>query len=186
MFKKPHRKGAPCPAYSFASVSEMFRRYEREMVGHVTDPLGTRVYFRDYNFPKLIQLHYQGTKAKASKVLQYLRGGQVDDTCYTFDQNRASTLLWIPDIIQDPDSIHTNAHGLILGDEVYIKAYAKARAQYKIVFTEIYKVLNQRIVTTSFFTHEDRLSRLVTMPAKWMKRPESHEGPGETPAGENG
>ena len=41
----------------------MFKRYEKELVGKfVSDPLGTRVWFMDYNFPKLIQLHFRGTK----------------------------------------------------------------------------------------------------------------------------
>jgi hypothetical protein len=149
----------------------MLKRYEKELVGkYVSDPLGTRVWFMDYNFPKLIQLQYKGKKAKAQKVLQYLRSGNVDESCYTRDQNRCSTLFWIPGIIEDPDSIHTNAHGVIRGDEVYVKRYAKAGAAFKIVFTEVDQVLNQRIVTTSFMTPEDRLAEFVTMPPKWEKK----------------
>lgn len=126
----------------------------------------------DYNFPKLIQLRFNGNKARASKALQHLRGqNKADQRGYTYDSNRASTLFWIPEIIQDPDSIHTNAHGLILGDEVYVKRYSKAGSAYKIVFTEIDKSLNQRIVTTSFLAPEDRLNEFVTLPAKWEKRP---------------
>jgi hypothetical protein len=78
MFKKPHRQGAACPAYCFTSILEIFRRYEKELVGkYVADPLGTRVWFMDYNFPKLIQLQYRGNKANATKALEYFRSASV-------------------------------------------------------------------------------------------------------------
>ena len=172
MFKKSTRRGSPCLDYCFCGISAMFARYEKELVGtYVSDPLGTRVWFMDYNFPKLIQLHFHGNKARAGKALEHFRSEhRHDENGYTYDSNRFSTLFWIPSIIQDPDSIHTNAHGKIMGDEVYVKRYAKAGACYKIVFTEVDQGLNQRIVTTSFLTQEDRLADFVTMPAKWERK----------------
>lgn len=149
----------------------MFQRYEKELVGkYFEDPLGTRVWFMDYNFPKLIQLHFNGNKARAAQALAHLRTENCDETKYTHDTWRAMTIYWIPNVIADPDSIHTNAHGVILGDEVYLKRYSKAGAPYKIVFTAVDESLNQRIVTTSFFAPEDRLSCFVTMPPKWEKK----------------
>ncbi|HZQ95143.1 MAG TPA: hypothetical protein VFA67_09050 [Candidatus Sulfotelmatobacter sp.] len=150
----------------------MLERYEKELVGqYVSDPLGTRIWFMDYNFPKLIQLHYNGNKARASKALEHFRSeGRRDETGYSYDESRFSTLFWIPDIMTTPDSIHTNRHGRILGDEVYVKRYAKGGACFKIVFTEIDAALNQRIVTTSFMTQSDRLEEFVTMPPKWERK----------------
>ncbi len=172
MFKKPTRRGAPCPDRCYCGIAALFERYEKELVGkYVSDPLGTRIWFMDYNFPKLIQLHFNGNKARARKALEHLRSDQKrNETGYSCDPNRSSTLFWIPEIITDPDSIHTNKHGRIIGDEVYVKRYAKAGACFKIVFTQIDQELNQRVVTTSFMTHEDRLQEFVTMPAKWEKK----------------
>ena len=171
MFEKK-RKGAPVPAYcAAASLKAMFERYDKELAGkYFEDPLGTRVFFMDYNFPKLIQLQFNGNKAKAGMAIAALRSGNVDESHYTYDTWRAMTLSWIPDVIKDPDSIHTNKHGRIAGDEVYVKRYAKAGASCKIVFTTVDDYLNQRVPTTSFFTDEDRLSEFVTMPPKWERK----------------
>jgi hypothetical protein len=172
MFKKPNRRGAPCPTYCYSGIAAHFERYVNELVGkYVSDPLGVRIWFMDYNFPKLIQLHFNGNKARASKALEHFRSeNKNNETGYTCDPSRFSTLFWIPNILEDPDSIHTNAHGKILGDEVYVKRYAKAGACYKIVFTEVDNDLNQRIVTTSFMTPDDRLREFVSMPAKWERK----------------
>lgn len=158
----------------------MFKRYEKELVGtYVADPLGTRVWFMDYNFPKLIQLQFRGTKAKAHKAIQHLRTEAPDESEYSYDGNRFSTLFWIPGIIGDPDTIHDNAHGVIVGDEIYVKRYAKAGSAFKLVFTMIDEELNQRVVTTSFLTQEDRLGEFVKMPPKWIRKPKREQPPSE-------
>jgi hypothetical protein len=142
--------------------------FEGELVGkYVADPLGTRVWFMDYNFPKLVQLKFRGSKARAQIALQHLRSDNPSEHEYTHDSNRASTLFWIPDIITSPDSIHENADPRIMGEEVYVKRFAKGGSCYKLVFTEIDEILNQRIVTTSFMTPEDRLECFIKMPEKW-------------------
>lgn len=184
MFKKREREGAPCPAYSFCSIAAMFKRYEKELVGKfVADPLGTRVWFMDYNFPKLIQLQFRGKKAKAHRAIQHLRTDSPHESEYSYDENRFSTLFWIPDVIVDPDSIHDNAHGVIVGDEVYVKRFAKAGSAFKLVFTMVDEELNQRVVTTSFLTQEDRLAEFVKMPPKWVRKPkrEQPQAEGELP-----
>lgn len=126
MANKSQRKGAPCLPYCTCSIAAMFRRYEKELVGkYVQNPLGTRVYFMDYNYPKLIQLHFRGNKARAQRAIAHLRTTNPDENEYTYDQNRFMTLFWIPDVILDPDSIHDNAHDTIEGDIVYVKRYAR-------------------------------------------------------------
>jgi hypothetical protein len=176
MFKKPHRKGADCPPYCFASIIEIFRRYEAELVGkYAADPLGTRVWFMDYNFPKLIQLQFRGNKANASKAIEYFHSGNRCEDGYSFDSSRLSTLFWIPDLIKTPDSIHPNKHRCILGDEVYVKRYSKAGACFKLVFTVIDELLNQRVVTTSFLTPEDRLELFIGQPPKWIYKPKKED-----------
>lgn len=180
MSSKPNRKGAPCPTYCFCSIAGMFQRYEKELVGKfVSDPLGTRVWFMDYNFPKLIQLQFRGTKARAHKAIQHLRTDKPDEKEYSYDRNRFSTLFWIPDIICDPDTIHDNAHPTIVGEEVYVKCYAKAGSAFKLVFSMVDEELNQRVVTTSFLTPEDRLQEFVNMPPKWSRKPKREQQPTE-------
>ncbi len=178
MFNKPHRAGAQCPPYCFSSIESAFRRYEAELVGtYVLDPLGTRVWFMDYNFPKLIQLCFQGSKAKATQAIKHLRVEPAAVADYTWDQSRFSTLFWIPDVIANPDAIHPNKHGRIIGDEVYIRKYAKAGACYKIAFTVVDETLNQRVVTTSFLTPPDRLRQFIGDPPKWTKKTKKEETP---------
>jgi hypothetical protein len=90
------------------------------------------------------------------------------------------------DIIVDPDTIHDNAHDTIVGDEVYVKRYAKAGSVFKLVFTMIDEELNQRVVTTSFLTQKDRLGEFVKIPPKWFRKPKREQAPseGELPFGE--
>jgi len=165
------RAGAPRPEYALEpSIADLFSRYERILVGKfVEDPLGTRVWFRDYNFPKLIQLSFRGTKAKASVAVNHLRrrGSEAD---YSFDAYRAKTLFWIPDVIQNADSIYVNGHKRIAGDQVYVKRYAKAGSPLKVVFTQIDDDLNQRIVTTSFQTDDEGLKRFVNSQPMWSAK----------------
>lgn len=180
MSNKPNRKGAPCPPYCFCSIAAMFKRYEKELVGkYVSDPLGTRIWFMDYNFPKLIQLQFRGTKAKAHKAIEHLRTDSPDESLYSCDRNRFSTLFWIPEIISDPDAIHDNAHTNIPGDDVYVKRYAKAGSAFKLVFSMVDEGLNQRIVTTSFLTQENRLLEFMKIPAKWVRKPKREQLPSE-------
>jgi hypothetical protein len=172
MASKSKREGALSPPYRFApSIAALLRMYEHDLVGkYVSDPLGTRVWFMDYNFPKLIQLQFRGTKARAQKALEHLRNESANESEYSCDKNRAGTIFWIPEIISDPDSIHENAHPRIMGEEVYVKRYAKAGACYKLVFTEVDSSINQRIVTTSFMAPEDRLEVFIKKPGKWVKK----------------
>jgi hypothetical protein len=165
------RTGAPRPEYALeASIADLFSRYERVLVGKfVEDPLGTRVWFRDYNFPKLIQLSFRGTKAKASIAINHLRR-KSSEADYSFDAYRAKTLFWIPDVIQNADAIYVNGHKRIAGDQVYVKRYAKAGSPLKVVFTQIDGDLNQRIVTTSFQTDDEGLKRFVNSPPMWSAK----------------
>jgi hypothetical protein len=135
----------------------------------------------DYNFPKLIQLQYHGAKARALKAIEHLRGQNPDENGYSYDSSRLSTLFWIPDLIQNPDAIHPNKHKQIMGDEIYVRRYAKGGACFKLVFTVIDEVLNQRVVTTSFLTPEDRLNRFVGNPPKWVNKPKKEETPKKEP-----
>ncbi len=171
--RRAARIGAPRPDYvQEASIADLFRKYEQELVGtFAEDPLGTRVWFRDYNFPKLIQLSFRGTKAKASIAINHLRrNGSESD--YAFDEYRAKTLFWIPDVIKNADSIYVNGHKRIAGDQVYVKRYAKAGATLKVVFTQIDDEMNQRIVTTSFQTDDEGLRRFVNSKPMWSAKAE--------------
>jgi len=180
MSSKSNRQGAPCPPYCYCSIAAMFRRYEKELVGtYVQNPLGTRVWFMDYNFPKLVQLKFRGNKARAQRAIAHLRAHNPDESEYECDSNRFSTLFWIPDIIIDPDSIHDNAHGTIEGDIVYVKRYAKAGSDFKLVFTTVDEELNQRVVTTSFLSQENRLGQFVKTPARWVRKPKREQSPPE-------
>jgi hypothetical protein len=133
----------------------------------------------DYNFPKLIQLHFRGKKARAQKAIAHLRTEDPDESEYSYDSNRFGTLFWIPEIIIDPDSIHNNAHAMIEGDIVYVKRYAKAGSDFKLVFSTVDEELNQRVVTTSFLTQGDRLGEFVKLPARWVRKPKREQQPPE-------
>jgi hypothetical protein len=88
---------------------------------------------------------------------------------YRWDTWRSSTLFWIPDVIQAPDSIHHNCHNGIIGDRVYVKQYSKAGAPYKLVFTWPDYNSKLRVVTTSFFAREGRLKIFLSYPPIWEK-----------------
>ncbi|GEM_PF-1238800 len=167
------RIGAQRPDYVLeATIADLFRKYERELVDRfVEDPLGTRIWFRDYNFPKLIQLSFRGTKAKATIAINHLRKN-CSELDYAFDDQRAKTLFWIPDVIRNADSIYVNGHKRIAGDQVYVKRYAKGGAPLKVVFTQIDEDMNQRIVTTSFQTHDEGLRRFVNSKPMWSAKSE--------------
>jgi hypothetical protein len=174
---KVHRPGAICPPYRCGNIAGVFGEYERELAGKTfTDPCGEKVSFFDYNFTKLVQLEIASVssgrrlKAKAARFLEEARSGHLDESNYSWDANRAQTLFWIPDVIQQPDSIHQNRHNIIMGDRVYVKRYSKAGAPYKIVFTTIERSSQVRVVTTSFLVPEDRLMRFVQVPAIWEKK----------------
>jgi len=178
-----NRPGADCPPYRCGDVRGIFAEYERELAGKTfTDPCGQDVSFFDYNFTKLVQLQVihpstgEKTKAKATKFLSEIRSDRFDGSNYDWDANRAQTLFWIPDIIQEPDSIHPNCHNVILGDRVYVKRYSKAGAPFKLVFTVLEISSGARVVTTSFLVPEDRLARFVKMPAIWKKEKATNEG----------
>jgi hypothetical protein len=174
---KASRPGAACPPYRCGSVSGIFEEYETELAGRTfTDPCGEKVTFFDYNFTKLVQLQIivpstgEKLKASAARFLREIRSSHFDERNYHWDDNRARTLFWIPDIILGPDSICNNCHNMIQGDRVYVKRYSKAGAPYKLVFTVLERVSRARVVTTSFLVPGDRLTRFVQLPAIWEKR----------------
>jgi hypothetical protein len=169
--ERVERSGAPRPPYcEFNTIAELFSRYEVELAGRaVEDQLGTRVWFQDYNFPKLIQLSFRGSKAKATAALLHLRGFGSERE-YGYDLHRARTLFWIPQVISTADSIYLNGHSRIAGDLIYVKRYAKAGAALKVVFTQIDEASNQRIVTTSFLTDDEGLKRFVTSKPMWAAK----------------
>jgi hypothetical protein len=174
---KAHRPGAICPPYRCGNIAGIFEGYEKELAGKTfTDPCGEKVSFFDYNFTKLVQLEIARAssgirlKAKAARFLKEVRSGHLDESNYTWDANRAQTLFWIPNVIQEPDSIHQSCHSIIMGDRVYVKRYSKAGAPYKVVFTTIDRSSQVRVVTTSFLVPERRLTRFVQVPPTWKKR----------------
>lgn len=170
------RVGAPCPPIiETESVEELFSRYISEMVGKkFEDPRKTAICFFEENFPKLIQLEVKDPrtgefkKASADLVVKErkidLSGGE-----YRNDRGRAKRLLWLPEIITDPDSIHDNTHPVVIGEEVYVKRYATTKdEEYKLVFTTR-RPSGVRVATTSFGVRESRLRKFVVMPPKWEK-----------------
>ena len=177
--------GAPCPSFRDCSVPLLFDKYMSELSGKgVWDPLGREVRFLDYQFPKLIQLqlkdHATGRaavdpntgkplKAKASLVLKDIRSGSFDSSLYVRDVSRSQTLFWIPEVIRDPDSIHTNNHHLIQGESFYVKRYAKSGSPFKLVFTTLDQRLSASIVTTSFWVREKELRRFVVFATRLDK-----------------
>ena len=173
---KAVRPGAICPPYRCGDVAGIFEEYERELAGKTfTDPCGEKVSFFDFNFTKLVQLQVTSVsaggrfKAKSARFLKEVRSGHFEEGNYTWDVNRAQTLFWIPDVIQNPDSIHPNCHIAIIGDRVYVKRYSKCGAPYKLVFTVLERSAKVRVVTTSFLVPEDRLMRFVRIPPIWEK-----------------
>jgi hypothetical protein len=174
---KVYRPGPTCPPYRCGSIAGIFEEYEKELAGKTfTDPCGEEVSFFDYNFTKLVQLEIisassgKRLKAKAARFLEDVRSGRLDESNYSWDTNRAQTLFWIPNVIQEPDSIHRNRHSIIMGDRVYVKRYSKAGAPYKVVFTTMERSSQVRVVTTSFLVPEDRLVRFLQVPAIWEKK----------------
>ncbi len=169
--KGRYRPGAPCPPYRCGSICGLFEQYQEELVGkHFTDPEGVQVYFLEQNFPKMVQLEFRGAKARAEKFLDQIRSGNFKEADYGWDVWRASTLFWISDVIQWPDSIHRNCHGGIIGDRVYVKQYSKAGPEYKLVFSWPDYNSKLRVVTTSFFTRVNRLTKFLSLPPLWEKR----------------
>lgn len=144
--------------------------------GCFVDPRGTRVWFFDLNFPKLIKLQRPDpstgklVKATASRVLPFLRNGSFREADYTWDAGRASTLLWLPDVIIHPDSIHPNSHRVIVGDQVYVKRYAKAGSPFKVLYTLVAPDSGHRVPATSFWVPKDELKQYVAFPALWEKQ----------------
>ena len=182
-YKKSVRTGAPTPPYQYGTIAGLFHEYGAKMAGkYFADPRGTRVYFFDHNFPKLIQLQLKcllkagDRKVKASKVIEEIQAGTFQEESHSIDFSRSSTLLWIPEIIKDPDSIHENAHKKIDGDIVYVKKYLKAGSTHKLVFTWPDWKTKKRIVTTSFWVPEDRLKRFLSFPPIWKKEKAAFEG----------
>lgn len=170
------REGSPCPPYRCGNIPGLFEEYCKELAGRVfADPCGEKVKFFDHNFPKLIQLRRakprdgEDNKVKAAKVLEEIRSAKFKEADYAWDLNRAVTLFWIKDVIENPDSIHRNCHDLVMGDRVYVKRYSKAGAPYKLVFTFVDRGSHMRIVTTSFLVPEDRLKNFVIQPPVWQK-----------------
>jgi hypothetical protein len=170
---KPNREGAPMPGYLCCDLVALFKEYESRMCGHCfTDPLGVEVCFHDVNFCKLVKLEalsvqtgkYQ--KAKSSQVLPAMRNGAFQEVAYRWARERAQSLLWLPSVIESPDSIHANAHGVIMGDRVYVKRYAKAGSPFKLAYTTPVEG-DQRVVTTSFWSPKDELERYVELPPLW-------------------
>jgi hypothetical protein len=135
---------------------------------HACDPTGTKVHFLDHNFPKLIQLSFKGSKAHATRTLAALRSGNFDERDYAYDSHRFMTLFWIPDVIKNPDAIQPNVRQTIEGDEIYVKRFAKAGPPFKLIFTGKDRGSGHRIVTTAFFTTEDRLALFAGLPARWV------------------
>jgi len=167
-------KPAKHQPYCFATIQESYARFCQEISGKdYTDQRGQTVSILEENFPKLLNLKLTctGKRAKASKVLALLRAGTFDPSLYSYERDRLATLFWVPEVICEPDAIHTNAHSAIQGDEVYVKLYDKEGAPFKLVFmAETYA--GRRVVTTSFLTTPNRLSKFLRLPPVWEKNKE--------------
>lgn len=137
------------------------------------DPRGVEVWFFDYNFPKLIKLCRNAVDllkplpARARVVLAQIRTGTFRESEYTCDIWRLATLLSLPGVLTDPDSIHPNIHGVVEGDTVYVKRYAKAGDPYRLAFTLADRRTGKRIVTTAFWAPTHRVKLFAGYPALW-------------------
>jgi hypothetical protein len=172
-----NRPGAPVQIFRLQPIVAAFSEYEATLANRCfKDPRGVEVWFYDYNFPKLIQLAWKpgpdGDRLKlmASRVIKEIRSGRFAEDQYEWDNWRLGTLFWTPDVIQDPDKIHPNAHPLVFGDTVYVRRYAKAGDPYKLAFTARDERHKTMIVTTSFWVPGHRVRKFAKEPPLWEKQ----------------
>ena len=162
-----------CPANNhFTSIAELYGQYQAKLEGVCfVDPCGQKNWFCPENFPHLVKLEFFDLKqrrwvdASAKVVIEQLRNKSLDESRYRIgDASRPRTLLWIPEIIAAPDSIHDNIRNN--STEVYAKRYSRSSgAELKIVLVETRRG-GMRVVKTSFWSHEKYHSACIRLPAK--------------------
>jgi hypothetical protein len=128
------------PTYCNLSIEDAYTKFCAELDGKkLRDPRNEEVCIYERNFPKFLGMkradprtgrpilnqHGKPIKAKASTVLQSLKAGSFDRKQYFIEYARLRTMFWIPDVISSPDSIRSNIHRVIEGDQVYVKKYQK-------------------------------------------------------------
>ena len=164
------------PLITFSSLQELYSVYRNQMVDNpAEDPSGHRVWFFVKNFPKLIQLEGRNRKSgrfekvKARKIIGQIKKGKAENYCRC-DMSRAQTVTWIPEVIEDPDSIHENNYKKIEGEDVYVRRYNKTGPPFKLVFTVVDEQSGKRVVTTSFWVKEGRLKKFIKLPPKYERK----------------
>jgi len=181
----PLALAAKHPPYCDLSIADAYTRFCAELAEReLCDPRGKKVVVHELNFPKLLGMKRadpksgalildpntgKPVKAKASRVVEQLKNGTFQENAYYVERGRIRTLFWIPDVIQNPDSIHPNAHAVVVGDEVYVKRYLKLGQELKIVVMGPASG-GQRVIITSFMTHELALGKYVGNPPVWTKK----------------
>jgi hypothetical protein len=164
-------KGALHPAYNEKDVPASLEQFCTDILpaSPFVDPRGKAISIVKGNFPKLIHLeHNTLTKdeLKASQIIKSIEDGSFRLEDYSIeDAARISTLFWLPELIKDPDSIYQNGHGIIAGDEVYVRVYDKLGPKVKLLFTKDIQdgkgKLIRTVPVTSFLTEPRKVTNFI-------------------------
>lgn len=161
------------PNYRFSTIAELYQQYCARLEGScVTDPLGREIEFLAENFPHLVKLEFYNVKARiwvgaaAAIAVEQLKAKTFDESRYRIaDLSRPRTLFWVPDILQNPDSIYDNKR--VNGTEVHIKKYQRMSGLAAIKVALVTgRPGGNRIPVTSFWCDDGYLAGCVKHPAK--------------------
>lgn len=164
------------PSHRYASIAELYETYKTKLqTAKILDPLGHENLFKAENFPHLVKLEFYDNKqgrwvdAKAKIAIEQLETKRLDESKYRIgDESRPRTLLLLPDILKNPDSIHPNKRNP--KSDVYAKRYKRKGngASLKIVLVET-RSNGERVVKTSFWSSDDYHKGCIAHPAKLVK-----------------
>jgi len=165
------------PGRHYASIAALYEMYKTKIQTEKTiDPLGNENVFKDENFPHLVKLEFYDEKqcrwvdANATKAIEQLKSKTLDESKYRIgDESRPRTLLMVPDILRNPDSIFPNKRNR--KSDVYAKRYRRKGngAPLKIVLVETRRG-GERVVKTSFWCTDNYHDECIAHPAKHGKK----------------
>ncbi len=159
-----YAKGAKHPPYNDLDVLDSLKAFCSELLPQcpLVDPRKKSIQMVKSNFPKLADLeHLTLTRQKfsATDIVDCIENGTFSADDYRLmRKERLRCLLWLPEVICDPDAIYRNAHKIVAGDEVYVRVYDKMGSKVKLAFTMDIRDKKDKtrivktVVVTSFLT----------------------------------
>jgi hypothetical protein len=159
-----YARGAKHPPYNEEDVTGSLKLFCSEILPKcpLVDPRKKQIKLIKSNFPKLADLEHKTLSREeftASDIVSSIENGSFAlDDYRDMRQERLKCLLWLPEVICDPDAIYRNAHKIVAGDEVYVRVYDKMGSKVKLAFTmDIRDKKDKRrvirtVIVTSFLT----------------------------------